>query len=391
MSGNDVIGRGNNLKDAILREQVRLAINQLPTVQVSSFIVALALSFSVRNIVPRSYIIIWLLMITAMSASRIVFYYRFLKVSEEPFPGEYWRKGYLLLALLSGVIWGLSAYMIFPTENHWLISLFVLVIASLSAATTISHSSIKLAPALWAGPAMTFYAVRCFMEGGEPEYAISFLIILYLFTILRYSMKHNKAITSSISLKFENVKLLEEVQKANDVLRQEIIERKRAEEELHKLSIIDELTGLNNRRGFLLLAKQQIKIADRLKKYAALIYADMDNMKWINDTFGHREGDQALIDIANILKSALRASDVVARYGGDEFVGLVLDSTEKGAEVVCAHIQEKLNAYNLEGNRSFKLSISFGLTRYDPKNPSTLEELLERADRLMYEHKQRKK
>jgi len=182
-----------------------------------------------------------------------------------------------------------------------------------------------------------------------------------------------------------------EMLEKNKQLEAEIAERKRAEEELRQLSIIDELTGLNNRRGFLILAKQHIKIADRLKKGVVLIYADMDDMKWINDTFGHKEGDQALIDIVNILKSTLRASDIVARWGGDEFVGLVLESTERAGEVVRGHLQEKINAHNLEGVRPFQLSISFGMTRYNPENPCTLEELLERGDRLMYEHKQSKK
>ena len=177
----------------------------------------------------------------------------------------------------------------------------------------------------------------------------------------------------------------------NKQLETEIAERKRAEEEMRQLSIIDELTGLNNRRGFLILAKQHIKIADRLKKGVALIYADMDDMKWINDTFGHKEGDRALIDIANILKSTFRASDIVARWGGDEFVGLILESTERAGEEVRGHLQEKLNVHNLEGARPFQLSISFGMTRYNPENPCTLEELLERGDRLMYEHKQKRK
>jgi diguanylate cyclase (GGDEF)-like protein/PAS domain S-box-containing protein len=170
----------------------------------------------------------------------------------------------------------------------------------------------------------------------------------------------------------------------------DITGRKKAEEELRALSIIDELTGLNNRRGFLIMAKQHIKLADRLKKNVALIYADIDNMKKINDTLGHKEGDQALIDMANVLKGCIRASDIVARWGGDEFVGLILETSKGGGDIVCANLQEKINAHNIEGTRPFKLSISFGLTRYDTENPCTLQELLERGDRLMYEQKRKK-
>ena len=95
-------------------------------------------------------------------------------------------------------------------------------------------------------------------------------------------------------------------------------ERKWAEEKLREMSLMDDLTGLYNRRGFLTLATQQLKIAHRLKQGLALFYLDLDRMKWINDTLGHREGDRALIDTASILRNTFRASDIVARIGGDE-------------------------------------------------------------------------
>lgn len=163
----------------------------------------------------------------------------------------------------------------------------------------------------------------------------------------------------------------------------DITEQKRAEEELRQASMTDEITGLSNRRGFLLLAKQHIKLADRLKKSAVLIYAYMNNLKWVNDTFGHKEGDRALIDFASILKSTLRASDIIARWDGYEFVGLLLESAEGAGEIVRAHLREKINAHDLAEVRQFKLSISFGLARYNPENPCTIEDLLERANRLM--------
>jgi diguanylate cyclase (GGDEF)-like protein/PAS domain S-box-containing protein len=167
--------------------------------------------------------------------------------------------------------------------------------------------------------------------------------------------------------------------------------RARAEEDLRQLSLTDELTGLHNRRGFLILATQQIKNADRSGQGAALIYADMDRMKWVNDTFGHLEGDRALTDIAQILKKTLRASDIVARWGGDEFVALMTEATESAGETVFARLLETMDAHNMQENRPYQLSISFGITRYDPARPCALEELLERGDKLMYEKKQMRK
>ncbi len=166
--------------------------------------------------------------------------------------------------------------------------------------------------------------------------------------------------------------------------------RKRQEEELRDLSLIDELTGLTNRRGFMLLARQQMKVADRVKNHLALVFADLDRLKSINDTLGHAEGDRAIKDTAMILKNSFRASDIVARLGGDEFVALSVESSSDVEELIRERLRENLHAHNLDVERPYKLSISFGIAVYDPENPVLLEELLERSDRLMYEQKRSK-
>ncbi len=210
---------GKDFQVGIVREQVNLALRDLPTMQLASFVVALVLAYAARAAVPRTHIVVWIGMVLAIVLSRIVFYFRYARVREHPFDGGYWKNVYILLALVSGVIWGLSSFIIFPAHNVGLISLFVLVIASLSAATTVSHSSLRLGPTAWMAPALLFYAIRCFIEGGEIEYTIGVLIIIYLMTLTSYSFNHHRTITSSISLRFENVKLLEEVQKSAERFR----------------------------------------------------------------------------------------------------------------------------------------------------------------------------
>jgi two-component system cell cycle sensor histidine kinase/response regulator CckA len=203
----------------IMREQVNLALKDLPTMQFASFVVALVLAYAVRNAVPRTHILVWIGMVLAIVSSRIVFYFRYARVREHTFDGEYWKNVYILLALVSGVIWGLSSFIIFPAHNLGLISLFVLVIASLSAATTVSHSSLRLGPLAWMAPALLLYAIRCFIEGGETEYTIGVLIIIYLMTLTSYSFTHHHSITAAISLRFENLKLLEKVRKSAERFR----------------------------------------------------------------------------------------------------------------------------------------------------------------------------
>jgi len=168
----------------------------------------------------------------------------------------------------------------------------------------------------------------------------------------------------------------------------DITARKRMEEALRAMLLVDELTGLYNRRGFLTLGQQQLKIADRTKRRMFVVFADFDHLKRINDALGHREGDLALIEVANVLKETFRESDIIARIGGDEFVALPIETDSASAEILTTRLQENLGARNAEGGRRYKLSLSVGIARYDPESPCSIDALVAEADRAMYEQKQ---
>ncbi len=175
-----------------------------------------------------------------------------------------------------------------------------------------------------------------------------------------------------------------------NMLEQQESKRQQMEEELRALLLVDELTGLYNRRGFLTLALQELKLAHRLKKRMILVFADLDDLKRINDTLGHPEGDRALIKTAGILKETFRESDIVARIGGDEFVVLAVENQENSALRVNTRLQEKIKAHNAKATSPLKLSVSVGIACYDPRSPCSIDELLARADNSMYERKRSK-
>ncbi len=169
------------------------------------------------------------------------------------------------------------------------------------------------------------------------------------------------------------------------------IDRKRKEDELREMSLTDELTGLHNRRGFFTLADQQLKIANRSKKAMSLLYADLDGLKIINDTFGHDEGDRALVETAALLRDAFRESDIIARIGGDEFVVLTVDIGDVKQDSLISRVQEKFDARNAAGHVKFVLSISQGIACYDPEDPCSVLDLVNQADKRMYDEKIAKK
>jgi diguanylate cyclase (GGDEF)-like protein/PAS domain S-box-containing protein len=166
---------------------------------------------------------------------------------------------------------------------------------------------------------------------------------------------------------------------------------KEMEARLYLLSFSDELTGAYNRRGFLTLADQQIKLARRSKKGMMLIYADLDGLKWINDTYGHSEGDFALKTLSSVMKSSYRDSDIVARIGGDEFVVLITDLLDVSEGDHIERLLENIRKFNLSSPRGYALSVSTGAVLVEPDGSCTVEQLLGRADRIMYEQKIRQK
>jgi len=363
-----------NHQPAILQEQVRLVFYQLPTMQTTSFFVALVLSFIVRDFVPLADIAIWITLVLAIVVSRIILYYRFVRVRDTDFDGAFWEKAYLVCALISGTIWGSAAFLIFPAGNPVIMSIFVLVIASLASSTTVSHSSLRLGPLAWSGPAMLLFAIRCFFEGGEYGYSISILICLYLFTIHSYSLKHHTSISTSIALKFENLHLLDEVSKANEFLK--------------RISMIDGLTGLANRHSFEEFMDREWRRAIREKRPMSLIMLDIDFFKAYNDNYGHLGGDDCLKKVAAILAETMkRPADLVARYGGEEFIVVMPDTDIRGAREIAEKLRiavEVLSVPHAHSSAASVVTISLGVASLVPELGQDPSHLIKLVDAALY-------
>jgi len=156
--------------------------------------------------------------------------------------------------------------------------------------------------------------------------------------------------------------------------------------ELRSLALTDGLTGFYNRRGFWALAAQQLRVAIRKSQGLWLFFADVDYLKEINDTYGHQEGDLALVRTAGALERTFRDSDILARLGGDEFAVLALEASSHHENAIIRRLEKKMKASNT-GEFPYELSLSIGAARFDPKKPVSLEQLLTRADRSMYRQK----
>ncbi len=155
-----------------------------------------------------------------------------------------------------------------------------------------------------------------------------------------------------------------------------------ANEQLRQIAIIDEMTGLYNRRGFLFLAEQQLLLAKRSNRNILIFYADLDHLKQINDLLGHHAGDQAIIHAAEAINKTFRNSDIKARLGGDEFIILAIEAHKSDTQNLISRLQHKLARQ--------KLSMSIGVIGFDPHDDLPIETLITQADQAMYAEKQKK-
>ncbi|MFA6007742.1 MAG: sensor domain-containing diguanylate cyclase [Candidatus Shapirobacteria bacterium] len=171
----------------------------------------------------------------------------------------------------------------------------------------------------------------------------------------------------------------------------DITEKKIAEEKLRTLAVTDELTGLFNRRGYTIAAEQEIKHAFRRKEGLVLLFFDIDDFKMINSAFGHAEGDNALIKAAQVLRNSFRVSDIIARWGGDEFVVLALDVPTGSVHSLLKRLDKAMQQQDEKMAFSYTITFSRGIAHYDPAAPSSLAEMEKLADAMMYEEKNRKK
>jgi diguanylate cyclase (GGDEF)-like protein len=239
-------------------------------------------------------------------------------------------------------------------------------------------------------------------QGFLPEAKRRTLVVYPLFfremhygTIV-FEMTHQagfvyESLTTQVSGILKAITLYNAKEKAEDNLRQAMMELETFNQQLSSLSLTDELTGLYNRRGFMKLASQQLSLTRQMGKNALLIYGDIDGLKEINDTYGHEEGDNAIKSAAEMFRKIFRTMDVIARLGGDEFTIFASNTNEKQITFFQARLSEMLDAYNSEAGKPYRLSLSLGCAECGPRGESTLGDYMREADSRLYARKAARK
>jgi len=155
---------------------------------------------------------------------------------------------------------------------------------------------------------------------------------------------------------------------------------------LRSMALTDDLTSLYNRRGFLRAGNRLLSAAHRDERWALLFYIDVDDLKSTNDSAGHAAGDSLLTRTAQVLRSVFRDTDVIGRLSGDEFAALVTVSDPNACDLMLHRLQSAIAADNL-ARAEASLSLSVGFAQFNPRKPSSIADLLRKADVAMYEDK----
>ena len=171
----------------------------------------------------------------------------------------------------------------------------------------------------------------------------------------------------------------------------DITEIVRLREELRALTFVDDLVDLCNRRGFFILAQQQLKLANRTKKGLYLFLINVDNFKQINDTHGQQAAGILIVQTAQILKDTFRKSDIIARVSEETFAVLAIEAQSGSTDVIGKHLQTNLEKYNATVSPEHALLASMGTAYYDPEHPCSIDTLFGYADMLLYRQKSGKR
>ncbi len=361
--------------------------------------VILSLTYFLLPYVELQALVAWTVVCLCSYGLRYALCMRYSRAGIEMQSGGFWRRLFVMSCALSGAIWGLSVFVIYPesSPNHQMLQIILVVI--LCAATTVTHSAVR-----WAGASFTLCSLLpitgfLFFKHEEGFIELGLYILLFMLTMLSAGTFLARSVDKLFMLSHTNTRLVhdltvknQELSDNNDQLYAAKQALRQANDDLQKLATTDALTGLTNRRKFEALAKVKWQRAAEQREPVALLLINVDKFKQYNDFYGQRKADSCLVQIGEYLQHAPevnRKGDCLARYNGDEFAVLLVNADLHYATKVAEKIRQgiellRISRAEMPHELSPWVSVSIGVASEEVFEAGTYEDLFERADRALY-------
>ena len=374
------------LKSAVWTEQLSYLSAMGVPACITNIIIALIISYVYWQRQPLlalslSSIVIGIILL------RYIFFYRFNRIKPEQRDLAYWLKLNHIGALLSGLTWGIGMAMLANYLGGIDFLMILMATVIISSTGFISFASELRSLFLFFYPLVLPITLSCFYNyTASLMLAAGIMLVIYMTMASYLAIYNNQRFLKGVIYHHRHLELKKKLQHSNMDLRC-------ANTKLAELSATDALTGIANRRYFNEFFKREFQQSLRENSPLSIIMIDVDFFKNYNDLYGHLSGDKALIQVAETLQQLLvRPVDLIARFGGEEFVVVMPCTDITGAMNIAERIQYKMQNLNLKHDESDldckRLTLSMGLTCIQHHKDKTMDDILNRADKVLYQAKQ---
>ncbi len=383
MQGNKLLTDDKSIRQAVMVEQIKMLIAQSPTGIVMGFLLASFIALVFGELVPGRFVFAWWCIISTFFFCQYLMYLTFTKQRADQVNHRRWYYMVLAAAAISGLCWGVGLTLMLreaPPQFH--IFLIILLISLAAAGITMAIRT----PVYYTFAACILMPVITWLAVQEEiiKFILGMFLIIFMVAMWLFAYQVNRALFTSLRLQLENQSLANSLKQSN--ARLQVLN-----EELTQLSATDSLTQVANRRYFDNRILSEFSRASREHTALSIIMIDVDFFKVYNDKLGHIAGDECLRQVALCIRNSLkRPTDLVARFGGEEFVVLLPSTAPEGALSLAEEIRENVESINIEhpdSKASKYVTISLGVTGGYPSRDYTKEMMLKKADEALYNAK----
>lgn len=380
--------KGQPLQFQIDSLRLQLLFSEGPTaILTSSIIGVILIIFLLGGSLEPMILVTWTASIVIVAVLRMLFIRNIIRIfTQNPLSLnqrqiKYYEMIYCFGAFVSGTLLGWMGVLIDPNWSIEMQFIIPFTLAGLSAAAVSSNSTSLSSYYGFVLPALLPLSYRLFII--DFKFA-AVLVVVYLTMMMIISKRFNSVLVNNIRLGFKNDALLDELKTSNQVQEQLLLEHKKQHKMLVRIAHYDVLTNLPNRELLADRLRQAMMQCQRRQRFLAVVFLDLDNFKTINDIYGHDMGDEMLITLSDRMKEALRKGDTLSRFGGDEFVAVLVDLvTVEDCQLVLERLLKATATSVTVGDDVMQVSASIGVTFY-PQDDVDADQLVRHADQAMY-------